>query len=484
MSLEAGNVRWSVVAVLAAMALAVLDAGIVNVALPTLGRSFGTEPQDTILIVSAYQLAVLVGLLPCAHLAERLGYRRLFVAGIGIFTAASLICASAQTLPVLVAARFAQGLGASGVMALGIALLRVALGSERLPAAIGWNALTVAICSASGPALGALLLSIGSWRWLFLAGVPFSVMALVGARGLPDVELKRGSINAGAIVLYAASGALFFVAAKALTEKPYASMALLTAAIFCFALLARLERRRTTPIMPFDLLANSAFRKSVLASICCFTAQSAGIVALPFYLQSGLGQGPLTTGAILTCWPIAVAVTSLAASRLGRQVEASAQCAAGASLLATGLLLGAVIPLQAGIWPLAVAASVCGTGFGLFQLANNQTLFLSAPALRSAAAGGMQGTARLTGQTIGTLLAGLVFGSIAESAIAPRIVLGVGAVLALASALISAWWPGRRDTGAVGDLGRVTSKEIMEGSHPLAADSSSLSQLPLPRSSA
>jgi DHA2 family multidrug resistance protein-like MFS transporter len=463
MSTAAASARWSVVAVLGAMALAVFDAGIVNVALPALGRAFGTEPVDTILVVSAYQHAVLIGLLPCAHLAERLGYRQLFIGGIGIFTMASLVCAAAQTLPVLVAARFVQGLGAAAIMALGVALLRAALGSERLAAAIGWNALTVAICSATGPVLGAVLLSMASWHWLFLASIPFSLLALVAARGLPEVELTRGSVDAGAIFLYAATGTLFFGAAKVLPERPYASLALLAAAISCLALLARHERRSATPIIPFDLLASSVFRKSVLASICCFTAQSAGIVALPFYLQSGLAHGPLTTGAVLTCWPVAVAVTSLAASRLRNRVRTGTQCAGGALVLATGLLLGAVIPLQLGVWPLAVAASVCGTGFGLFQLANNRTLFLSTPALRSASAGGMQGTARLTGQTIGTLLAGLMFASIATSAIAPRVALAIGAAFALAAALVSALGAGDQIQRRVEPLGRATSKEIMEG---------------------
>lgn len=441
------SARWNVAAILAAMALAVLDAGMVNVALPTLGRSFGAAPPDTLLVVSAYQLALLIGLLPCAHLAERMGYRRLFVGGIGTFTVASLLCATSPSLPMLVAARFVQGLGAASIMALGIAMLRATLDTDRLAAAIGWNALTVAICSAAGPILGALLLSVGSWRWLFLATVPVSVTALVAARALPDVEPVRRSVDATGIALHGATAALFFFSAKALVEQPFAAVALVVAALFCLVLLVRRELRRATPIVPVDLLTRPLVRKSILASICCFTAQSAGIVALPFYLQSGLGHGPLITGVILTCWPVAVAAASVASSRLSGRVSESAQCATGAVVLATGLLLGAALPPQAVPGLLAVAALVCGTGFGLFQLANNRTLFLTAPVERSAVAGGMQGTARLMGQTSGTVLAGLIFASVASSVDAPRIGLAAGAAFALAAALISAWrlgWSAQR----------------------------------------
>jgi DHA2 family multidrug resistance protein-like MFS transporter len=426
--------RAATAAVLAAMALVVLDAGIVNVALPVLADALGAAPGRAILAVSAYQLALVMGLLPCAHLADRLGYRRLFVTGIALFAFASLLCAAAPTLPLLVAARFLQGLGGAAIMALGIALLRVALGAERLGSAIGWNALTVALCAAAGPTIGAVILSFASWPWLFLAGLPVAILAMLAARALPEVPPARQPLDATGIALYGAAAASLFAGAEGAGAQPLAAICLAAAALACIALLVRRGRRQAAPIIPFDLLARPPFRIAAIASICCFAGQSAGLVAHPFDRQAG--HGPLAAGLVITCWPLAVAAASRLASRASGRIRAGAQCALGAGVLASGLLLSAILPADRTPAPLAIGALLCGAGFGLFQLANNRTLFLTAPVERGAAAGGLQGTARLTGQTLGTLMISLIF-ALAPIAIAPRLGLAAGAGFALAAGLVS-----------------------------------------------
>lgn len=423
-------------AVLAAMALVVLDAGIVNVALPVLADSLKSTSGQTILVVTAYQLALVMGLLPCAHLAGSWGHRRLFVWGVALFSCASLLCALASSLPLLVAARFVQGLGGAAIMALGIALLRDALGTERLGAAIGWNAMTVALCSAAGPTLGAIIVSVASWRCLFLVGLPVSALALLGARSLPEVAPRRAPVNAFSISLYGVAVALLVIAVQVAVTRPFSAIFLVGAAVPCFWLLVRRERTQDGPILPLDLLAAPQFRTSVVASICCFTGQSAGLVALAFYLQTVLGHGPLVAGLIITCWPLAVATTSGLGNRASGRFSAAWHCTAGGAILATGLLLSATLAAQNTVAPMVIGALLCGTGFGLFQLANNRSMFLSAPPERSAAAGGMQGTARLTGQTSGTLMMSLIF-ACTSAAEAPRIGLAVGGAFALAAALVS-----------------------------------------------
>ena len=145
--------KAAIAAVLAAMVLAVLDAAIANVALPTMARSLQVTPSMAVWIITAYQTALVMGLLPCAALGESLGYRRVFTIGVALFTAASALCAGAPSLPWLVAARFLQGLGGAAIMALGIALLRMVVPQRELGAAIGWNALACrALPDLAGPA--------------------------------------------------------------------------------------------------------------------------------------------------------------------------------------------------------------------------------------------------------------------------------------------------------------------------------------------
>jgi DHA2 family multidrug resistance protein-like MFS transporter len=269
-------------ALLSAMALVVLDAGMIGVALPGIGSDFGEPPARSLLIVTAYQLALLVGLLPCAHIADRFGYRRLFLAGIAAFGGSALLCAVAPTLPLLVAARFLQGLGGAAILSLGIALLRTALGSERLTRAIGWNALVVAVCSALGPAAGALVLSFGNWRWLFLMALPAAAVALIAARALPSAKAAPRPLDPRGIALYAGAAACLVGAAEAAPRVPLGAFLLAVAGLGCAAWLFMREKPKAAPLLPLDLLALGPIRTSAIASIFFFIGQSTGLLALSF----------------------------------------------------------------------------------------------------------------------------------------------------------------------------------------------------------
>jgi DHA2 family multidrug resistance protein-like MFS transporter len=291
-----------------------------------------------------------------------------------------------------------------------------------------------------------VLLSLGSWHWIFLAGLPLSVLSLSAAWALAEGDVQEGIIDVTGLLLLSAAAALIFVAFKWLITEPLLSLLLLSAGAFSGALLVRRGLNQERPLMPLDLLANRFFRRSVAASICCFIAQSAGLVMLPFHLEGLLGRDLLRAGLVLASWPIAVAAASAAANRLTRVENSSFQCVAGAALLSAGLVISAVLPSGSGAWLLAGGAAICGAGFGLFQLANNRNLFLTANSGRSAAAGGMQGTARLAGQTAGTLLASLVFHSVHLPAGAARIGFLIAAGFAVVAAFAS--WRGRLHNSA------------------------------------
>ena len=428
--------RATAVAVLSAMALVVLDAGMANLAVPAVAASFAAPAAGAILIVSAYQMALLAGLLPAAHLAERFGSRRMFVAGLGLFSGGSVLAAAAPSLELLVAARVVQGLGGAAIMALGVALLRVAFGQERLGEAIGWNALIVALCSAAAPLAGALILSGASWPWLLLAKLPVAALALAACAGLPHVERTRCSLDLRSVAFHVAAAALFLAAAQQMPARPAVAAATGAAAAFFAILLAGRGGGAEAPFLPTDLLARRPFRIAALASVCCFVGQSVGLLALPLHLQLALGRGVGVAGLVLACWPVSVAATSIVATRLAAHRSGSSLCAAGASALAAGLLLSALGTFGTSIWPLALGAAVSGIGFGLFQVPNNRILFLSVPPRRSAAAGGVQGSARLAGQTLGAMAMGLLL-SLLPASSAPRFGLLFGALFAVAAALVS-----------------------------------------------
>jgi DHA2 family multidrug resistance protein-like MFS transporter len=387
-------------------------------------------------VVTAYQLALVMGLLPSAALGESVGHQRVYAAGVALFTTASALCSFAPSLTFLVAARFLQGLGGAAIMSLGVALLRHILPERDLGRAIGWNALVVALASAAGPTVGATVLSVASWPWLFAVNLPLGALILFLTRSLPRVAGTARKLDLVSIALNGAVFAALVLGLESLPESPGLAAILVVIGGSLATTLVRRELPRVAPLVPFDLLRQGSFRISVLASICCFIGQSMAMVSLPFYLLHELAQDALHTGLLITPWPLTVALVAPLSARLANRVSGAWLCVLGATLLAVGLCAAALWRLRGNPSALVPIVALCGAGFGIFQVANNRSMLLSAPPQRSGAAGGMQATARLTGQTIGGVLMSLLF-TVSSSALAPRIGLAAAACATLAAALVS-----------------------------------------------
>ncbi|WP_040500329.1 MFS transporter [Ideonella sp. B508-1] len=430
--------RWvAMAALLGGIVLVLMDMTIANVALPAIAQVLHATPADAVWVVTAYQLAVVMCLLPAAALGERLGFRSVFAGGLALFLLASLLCAVAPSLPWLVAGRCLQGVGSGVTAPLVLALLRDIYPRRLLGQAVAWNALTVAAASAAGPAVGAAVLSVADWRWLFAINLPLGGLVLLACVGLPQGTTAHRRLDGVSIGLNAGMFAAFVLGTDRLMDHPAQGAALLALALLCGVGLVRRELPRAAPLIPLDLLRSHPFRISILASVCCFTGQMGATVAMPFYLLHGLGQSTLATGLLMTPWPLAVMLAAPLAGRLSDRLPTAWLCAGGGALLALGLALCAAVPLQGHPWlGVSVFTALAGAGFGFFQTPNNRNMLLNAPPERSGAAGGAQGTARLTGQTLGSLMMGLLF-HVLPAGPAARWGLAASAVLALASAGIS-----------------------------------------------
>lgn len=441
-----GTRRVMAIAVLlTALVLVVLDSVIANVALPSIAAAFHAPEADAVWVVSAYQLAVLIALLPCGALGEKFGPRRVYLSGVALFITASAVCAFAISLPMLVAARFVQGLGGGAIMALAMMNLRFAAPQRMLGVIIGLNAMTVAVSSAAGPGVAGAILAVASWRWLFAVNLPIGALVLLCGGALAHTQGTHRRLNLVAIALNALMFILFFNGADQVSRAPLRGAACIAVAFACLAVTLRLERGKTAPLIPVDLFAAPAFRIAVIASVCAFTGQMLSFVAMPFYLQHDLHMSPAQTGLYMMPWPIAVAIMAPVSGRLASRVRTAWLCGVGGGLLALGLLVIIAFP-QARLASFIIGGVIAGVGFGLFQTPNNRVLLLSAPKLRSGAAGAMQGTARLSGQTFGSILMAVMF-SLVSVQTAPRVaILAAAAFTALAS-LISLT-RARYETGA------------------------------------
>ncbi|MEJ2803484.1 MFS transporter [Comamonadaceae bacterium PP-2] len=400
---------WAVMAISLAIILSVLDGTLANVALPTIARDLGASPSDAVWIVNAYQLAIIATLLPLAALGEHLGYRTIFRAGVVLFTLASLGCALAGSIHALVALRVLQGLGASAIMCCSSALLRYTYPAAEFGRGIGRNAFVVTIASAAGPSVCAAVLSVADWPWLFVLNVPLGLAAYAASRTLPYTQRQQRTFDVSSIVLNALGMCLGVVGLDLLARAPRVALPLIALAAVCVWLLVRRSRSQAAPLLPLDLFAIQRFRWAISASFCMFAAQMCAFVALPFYLQHTLGRSAVQTGLLMTAWPIGSSLTNLAVSHFVDRVQAATLCVIGAGLLIAGLGGAALLPAATPDTWLIVGLLVAGIGFGFFQAPNNRDMLSAPPRSRSGAAGGMQATARVNGQTWGAALAGLCF---------------------------------------------------------------------------
>ena len=405
--LSGARLYWAISTVLLAITLTVLDLSIANVASPSIAHDFGVAPSESIWIVNAYQLAIVVSLLPLASLGEIIGYRRIYLIGLVIFTFASLTCALSRDLVTSSAARTLQGFGAAGIMSVNAALVRFIYPHRLLGRGIGINAMVVSAAAAVGPSVASAILALGPWPWLFAVNIPIGLIALVVAfRSLPANPLSDRPFDALSALLNALTFGLVITGVDVIsrTRAKLIGAVELAGGILFGVLLVMREWPRTRPLVPIDLLRNRTFALSIATSIASFAAQMLAFVALPFHFENALGRSQVETGLLLTPWPAAVSITAPVAGWLADRFSTAVLCAVGLVVFAAGLAALALLPADASSLDIGWRMAVAGFGFGLFQSPNNRMMLTSAPRERAGAAGGMLATARLTGQTTGAVL--------------------------------------------------------------------------------
>ena len=402
--------------------VAVLDGTIVNLALPGIARELQASPSHAIWVVNAYQIATLVMLLPLASLGDLVGYRRVYLAGMAVFTVSSIGATFADSLATLIAARTFQGLGAAGIMSVNAALVRLTFPSALLGRGMAINSMVVATSSVAGPSVAAAILSVASWPWLFAINVPLGAITL--ALGLRALPFNRVAPAAGLrfspidVALNVLMFSLVFLGVDRLGVREgsvagggsqVSAWLILLAGVAVGFVYLRRQRTLAVPLFPIDLLRIPVFALSMGTSVAAFCAQMLAYIALPFLLLEVYGRSHIEAGLLITAWPLAIVAMAPIAGRLIGRYPDGLLGGIGLGLLAIGLALLAALPAHPGNADIAWRMALCGLGFGLFQSPNNHTIVTSPPAHRSGAASGMLGTARLTGQTLGAVVLAGVF---------------------------------------------------------------------------
>ena len=326
-----------------ALFMVVLDNLIVASTLPAIQRSLHTSLSSLEWVLNAYILAFAVLMLTAAALGERYGRRRVFTAGVALFTLSSAAGALAPNAGTLIAARAVEGIGGAVIMPLTLTMMTAAFPAERRGAALGiWSAISGAGV-ALGPVAGGVLTDTLSWHWIFWVNVPIGIaVALAGPRVLAEGRGVRERLDLTGVVLVSAgllgvvyatvrAGALGWTSTATLTA--YAAGAALLGAFLWW------ERRSAHPMVPLRLFRSRAFLSANVANFLLAFAMFAGFLMLIQFFAHARGEGALTVGLHTLFWTAMPMFVAPYAGRLGRRVAPAAVASAGLLLVAGGMLL-------------------------------------------------------------------------------------------------------------------------------------------------
>jgi len=407
--------RGALAALALSMLLSSLGTSIANVALPSLALAFAASFQDVQWVVLAYLLAVTTLVVSVGRLGDLVGRRRLLLAGIFLFTLASVACALAPTLGLLIAARAVQGLGAAVMMALTMAFVGEAVPREKTGSAMGLLGTLSAIGTALGPTLGGALIAACGWPAIFLVNLPLGILALYLARRHLPADRPQAKANAAGFdvvgTLLLALTLAAYALAMTLGRGSFGALnlALLLVAALGGGLFVRAERRAASPLVRPALFREPLLGAGFAMSALVTTVVMATLVVGPFHLSGALGLDAARVGLVMSAGPVVAALTGVPAGRLVDRL--GAQCMAIVGLLAMlfGCALLSLLPTRFGIPAYIAPLVVVTAGYALFQAANNTAVMGSVGAEQRGVVSGLLNLSRNLGLITGASLMGMVF---------------------------------------------------------------------------
>ena len=362
--------RWWMLAVTCLSVIVVsLDLTILNIALPAISAGLHAGTGDLQWLVDAYSLVFAGVMLPAGMAGDRLGRKRLLLAGLAVFLAASVWCALSASAGELIAARAAMGLGAGIVFPLSLAVVSAAFGDDDRPAAIAILTAAIALALPLGPVLGGLLLQHFSWHAVFWINVPAAGVTLaIGAVLMPESRNRTAPALdvPGALLSTAAVTCLVwgFINGPEHGWATAPTWGLLAGSVALLAAFAVRERRSANPVIDPALFADRRFTWGTAATVAVSVALYGILFTAPQYLQSVLGDDPASAGLRLLPMMGGLLAGGGAASPAVRAAGTRLTVAAGLALLAAGLVLLSQVHLGTSYTVVAAGLALCGLGTG------------------------------------------------------------------------------------------------------------------------
>ena len=438
----AAHPRWTLAATICASSLAFIDGSVVNVALPAIGRSLSAGAADLQWTINAYLLPLSALLLFGGAAGDHFGRKRLLIGGTALFAAASMLCALAPSLTVLLAARAAQGIGAAVLMPNSLAILRNAFDGEARGRAVGTWASAGAIAGAVGPPLGGWLVTDIGWRAIFFLNLPVAAAAMLIAWRYVDesVREERPLDWLGAGLATASLGLVTWALTRWSSRHDVSvGMAAATlAGVALFALFLRVEHRRgDRAMMPLDLFGRRAFVGLSVLTFLLYAALGGLLVLLPYVLIVGGGYSPLAAGTALLPFAIVIGLASPLMGRSAERIGPRVPLTIGPIVAGLGFALLMRVDPQAHYWTRVFPGLiVVAIGMGGVVAPLTTAVLASVDNRHAGTASGLNSAIARTGGLIATALAGAVLAQAGPALFSAfRTAALIGASLAVASGM-------------------------------------------------
>ncbi|MNQ87338.1 Multidrug resistance protein stp [compost metagenome] len=397
------------------MLLSSLGTSIANVGLPTLAEAFSASFQAVQWVVLAYLLSITALIVSVGRLGDLLGRRRLLLIGIALFTVASLLCALAPNLWLLIAARALQGVGAATMMALTMALVSGAVPKEKMGSAMGVLGTMSAIGTSLGPTLGGVLIAQVGWQGIFLLNLPLGVLAMgLAWRFLPvdrhEMTSTRPDFDAlGTLVLVLTL--LAYALAMTFGRGSFGPLntALLLVAVIGLMVFVLVEQTAASPLVKLAMLRNPRLSAGFAMSSLVTTVVMATLVVGPFYLSGALGLSAASVGLVMSAGPLVAALAGVPSGRLVDRSGAQRSSTVGLIAMLTGACILPVVPMSVGVLGYVVPLVLLTAGYALFQAANNTAVMADIVPDQRGVMSGVLGLSRNLGLITGASVMGAVF---------------------------------------------------------------------------
>lgn len=394
--------------------LATIDGSIVSVALPTLVETLQTDFSVIQWVVLSYLLTVTTLILSIGRLGDMIGKKSLYAAGFIIFTTGSVFCGLSPSVYWLIGFRMLQAIGSAMIMALGMAIVTEAFPPTERGKAMGISGAIVSVGIATGPSLGGIIISVLSWRWIFLVNFPIGIIGTYMVFKFVPLSKPKGKQKFdyfGAIAMFLSI--LTLLLGLTLGQQRGFSQpivpAMFTICLITLIIFIAIEVKIEHPMINLKLFLNAEFTVNLINAFIAFIGVAGTIILFPFYLQNILGYSTILVGLLLCVIPVTLGITSPISGILSDRFSTGIISTIGLFVLLVGFYTTSFLDENTTIVGYILCILPIGFGLGMFQSPNNSSIMGSVSRQHLGVASGLVSVSRTMGQTIGTAVLGALW---------------------------------------------------------------------------